>query len=88
MDETLFELLQNTHIQGIVIEALGAGNMPEKTIPALRQLLQQNIPVALVSRCFNDVAEPVYYYPGGGKQLEELGISIRTETQNVVAEGE
>lgn len=74
MDETLFELLQNTHIQGIVIEALGAGNMPEKTIPALRQLLQQNIPVALVSRCFNGVAEPVYYYPGGGKQLEELGV--------------
>lgn len=61
-------------IDGLVIEALGAGNMPALTVPALQRLIDLNIPIVLVSRCFNGIAEPVYGYTGGGKQLYDMGI--------------
>lgn len=65
MDATQFEFLNNERTHGIVIEALGAGNLPPQTLPAIQKLLDRNIPIVLVSRCFNGVAEPVYNYDGG-----------------------
>ena len=60
MDGTLFDALpEDTH--GLTIEALGAGNLPPTTLPA-------------VSRCFNGVAQAVYNYEGGGVQLKKMGI--------------
>jgi L-asparaginase len=73
MDGTLFDLLPDT-VNGIVIEALGAGNLPPATLPAIQKLLDRHIPVVLVSRCFNGVAEPVYDYAGGGIPLQNMGI--------------
>ena len=58
----------------LVIEALGAGNLPPQTLPPLKKLLAKQIPVVLVSRCFNGIAEPVYGYSGGGKELQEMGV--------------
>lgn len=37
-------------------------------------MLEAQIPVVLVSRCFNGVAEPVYDYTGGGIQLQKMGV--------------
>ncbi|KAF1303903.1 asparaginase [Enterococcus sp. JM9B] len=74
MDGELFEALAQNQIDGLVIEALGAGNLPPQTLPPLQKLLEQNIPIVLVSRCFNGIAEPVYDYEGGGKDLQERGI--------------
>lgn len=67
-------LLSNQPINGLVLEALGAGNLPPQTLPALDKLLADNIPIVLVSRCFNGVAEGVYDYEGGGRQLQQKGI--------------
>lgn len=78
MDGSLFDLLSDTPIDGLVIEALGAGNLPPQTLPAIEKLLAKNIPLVLVSRCFNGVAEGVYDYSGGGKQLLDLGILFCT----------
>ena len=67
-------------MQGDLLEAIahtkvdGAGNLPPQALAALEKLLVQKIPVVLVSRCFNGIAEPVYDYEGGGKELEEMGI--------------
>ncbi|MBO4108384.1 asparaginase [Streptococcus suis] len=74
MDPLLLESLAHTDIDGIVIEALGAGNLPPAVLPALDNLLDKGIPVVLVSRCFNGIAEPVYSYQGGGVDLENKGI--------------
>ncbi|HEL2057614.1 TPA: asparaginase [Streptococcus suis] len=74
MDPFLLESLAHTDIDGIVIEALGAGNLPPAVLPALDNLLDKGIPVVLVSRCFNGIAEPVYSYQGGGVDLENKGI--------------
>ncbi|MEG3032239.1 MAG: asparaginase, partial [Enterococcus sp.] len=34
----------------------------------------QKVPIVLVSRCFNGIAEAVYDYEGGGAQLQKMGI--------------
>lgn len=73
MDSTLLDALNAGNISGLVIEALGAGNLPPAILPSLRRLLKE-VPVVLVSRCFNGIAEPVYAYEGGGVQLEKEGI--------------
>lgn len=79
MGSKIFELVMNDEvtggqINGLVVEALGAGNMPPKTLPGLRKAIENEIPVILVSRCFNGVAEPVYSYEGGGVHLEKMGV--------------
>lgn len=74
MDSVLLDSLSHSAISGLVIEALGAGNLPPTILPAIQKLLKQNIPIVLVSRCFNGIAEPVYAYQGGGIQLEQDGI--------------
>lgn len=73
MDTSILDLLTN-QIDGLVIEALGAGNLPPQTIPAIDNLIAEGIPLVLVSRCFNGIAEGVYNYEGGGIQLEEKGV--------------
>ncbi|NQJ72621.1 asparaginase [Streptococcus suis] len=74
MDTVLLEALTRTDISGLVIEALGAGNLPPTILPTIKKLLEQGLPIILVSRCFNGIAEPVYAYQGGGIQLEQDGI--------------
>lgn len=73
MDTILLDALDAATISGLVIEALGAGNLPPSVLPSLYRLTKE-LPVVLVSRCFNGIAEPVYAYEGGGVQLEENGV--------------
>lgn len=73
MDTILLDALVEAPISGLVIEALGAGNLPPASISAIKKLINKQLPIVLVSRCFNGIAEPVYAYDGGGIQLEELG---------------
>ena len=74
MTDELIDMLDLEHLDGLVIQAFGAGNVPKETAQKLETLLQKGIPVALVSRCFNGIAEPVYAYQGGGIQLQESGV--------------
>lgn len=75
----IISLLSPDSVDGIVIEALGAGNIPPQAALALEQLMANNIPVVLVSRCFNGIAEPVYAYDGGGVQLAKKGVMFVKE---------
>ena len=74
MTDELIDMLDLEQLDGLVIQAFGAGNVPKETAQKLENLLQKGIPVALVSRCFNGIAEPVYAYQGGGVQLQRAGI--------------
>lgn len=74
MDATLFAAIDQPTTHGLVIEAPGAGNLPPETVPAIKALLAHQIPVVLVSRCFNGVAAPIYGDIGGGRQLADLGV--------------
>ena len=73
MECFILDSLNASNISGLVIEALGAGNLPLSILPAIQRLVKE-IPVVLVSRCFNGIAEPVYAYPGGGIQLQKEGV--------------
>lgn len=79
MDSWLFEQLDVQKLDGLVIEALGAGNIPPQATKGLQRLIANNIPVVLVSRCFNGIAEPVYNYEGGGASLQEKGVMFVKE---------
>lgn len=75
----IISLLDPDKIDGVVIEALGAGNLPPEAASELEWLIDHGIPVVLVSRCFNGIAEPVYAYPGGGVKLQEAGVMFVKE---------
>ena len=74
MDGQLFQLLADSNVNGLIIEALGAGNLSREAAKGVSVVLEKGIPVVIVSRSFNGVAEPVYDYLGGGVQLERAGV--------------
>ena len=75
----IISLLDPEKIDGIVIEALGAGNLPPLAAREITSLMNKGVPVVLVSRCFNGIAEPVYAYEGGGVKLQEAGVMFVKE---------
>ena len=74
MTEELLDLLPVDQLDGLIIQAFGAGNIPKETSQKLNALIQEGLPIALVSRCFNGIAEPVYAYEGGGVYLQKAGV--------------
>ncbi|MET1013383.1 MAG: asparaginase, partial [Paenisporosarcina sp.] len=74
MDADLITSIGENNYDGLILEGLGQGNVPPAIVPAIRQLLSQNIYVVIVSRCYNGISQPVYGYEGGGKMLEEMGV--------------
>lgn len=74
MDDRLLIWALEHGIDGIVLEGLGQGNLPPAMLPGLKKVLANQIPVVLVSRCFNGFVQDTYEYEGGGKQLKELGL--------------
>lgn len=78
MDSFLLHQLAEHGCDGVVIEALGAGNLPPSCLAGIEALLAKNIPIVLVSRAFNGVTQDVYDYLGGGKQLKQQGIIFTT----------
>lgn len=79
LGDGIISLLDPQKIDGVVIEALGAGNLPPEAAQELENLMSKGIPVVLVSRCFNGIAEPVYAYAGGGVKLQEAGVMFVKE---------
>lgn len=74
MTDELLDLLPVGELDGLIIQAFGAGNVPKETATKLEFLIEQGLPIALVSRCFNGIAEPVYAYEGGGVCLQKSGV--------------
>ena len=78
MDEKLINAVCDLGADGLVIEALGAGNLPPKTVSAVRNCIKKNISVVFVSRAFNGVTQDVYDYEGGGKRFQQDGVIFTT----------
>ncbi len=55
---------------GVVIAALGTGNVPPDVVPMIRAAAK---PVVIATRTHTGAILPAYGYEGGGKQLRELG---------------
>ena len=59
---------------GLVVEALGQGNLPPTALDGLHKLMDAHIPVVVVSRSFNGIVDGIYAYEGGGSQLQNMGL--------------
>jgi L-asparaginase len=58
---------------GVVIEAVGAGNVSEELYRGILEALQAGVPVVISSRVWHGGVRPLYAYPGGGVSLVEAG---------------
>ena len=74
MDSTLIDFVVEKGFGGIVIEALGRGNVPPRMVEGIKKALDKEIPVVVVSRCFEGREHESYGYEGGGKMLKDLGV--------------
>ncbi len=72
--DKLFRLIADTKIDGLVVEALGVGNVPPPAFEGTKYVLSKNIPVVLVSRCPAGETLDTYSYAGAGKWLKESGV--------------
>ena len=59
--------------QGIVVEALGAGNVNPEVFAAIQYALSKKVVVAIATRVFNGAVYPIYGDVGGGKTLQDAG---------------
>lgn len=73
MPGDIFSFYSREGIDGMVIEALGQGNIPPSVLDGIQQLVSLNIPIVLVSRSFNGIVSPTYAYDGSGYQLAQQG---------------
>ncbi|MEJ5351663.1 MAG: asparaginase [Melioribacteraceae bacterium] len=74
MDEKFFRFSADSNTDGIVVEAMGVGNVPPKAFEGIKYAVEKNIPVVLVSRCPAGETLDIYGYPGAGKWLKQIGV--------------
>jgi len=74
MDEKFFKHSADSGVDGLVIEALGVGNVPPAAFKGVEYVIKKNIPVVLVSRCPAGETDYIYSYPGAGRHLHNLGV--------------
>lgn len=74
LDDTFFKALVSADYDGLVIEAMGQGNIPPSAMTGLQQLLDAGIVTVIVSRSFNGIVGSYYDYHGGGYELKSKGI--------------
>jgi L-asparaginase len=74
MDSRLIDFCIESNQKGIVIEGMGRGNIPPLMIEGIKKAIKKGIAIVLVSRCFQGRVLDSYGYPGGGKELRNIGV--------------
>lgn len=74
MDPKIIDFYLAEKAKGLVIEAMGRGNLPPKFVPYIEKAIAQNVPVVIVSRCPSGRVMSSYGYEGGGKKLHDMGV--------------
>jgi L-asparaginase len=74
MNDKFFKYSVDSGAQGIVVEALGVGNVPPPAFVGIKYAVEKGIPVVLVSRCPAGETLDIYSYPGAGKWLHKIGV--------------
>ena len=59
--------------RGVVVAAMGRGNVPPAMVPGIQRFLDDGKPVVIASRALRGRVGITYGYPGGGKRLHEMG---------------
>lgn len=72
-DARLLDASRESGARGIVLEALGRGNVPPAVVPGIRRWAEAGLPVVVTSRSHRGRVLDTYAYPGGGHELREMG---------------
>jgi len=73
MGDLFFKAAIEAEARGIVVEAMGQGNVPPGVMNGIARACEMKIPVVITSRCFSGPVRPYYAYEGAGLELERLG---------------
>lgn len=71
--------------QGIVVEAMGRGNVPPEVAEKLKEAVRLNLVVIICSRCLAGRVSPDYGYPGSAHDLEEAGAILAGDMSGIKA---
>lgn len=72
-DDRLLLHALDTGSRGIVLEAMGRGNVPPGLLRGVRRAVASGVPVVVTSRCRSGRTAPRYGYEGGGVTLRDAG---------------
>ncbi len=73
MHASILQAMIEDSTEAFVIEAFGRGNLPPQLMNGISRIIARGIPVVITSRCLFGRTAPVYGYPGGGADLEQVG---------------
>jgi L-asparaginase len=85
MDGRFVQCSRTSGARGLVIEALGRGNVPPAMLGELRLAVEDGLAVVLTSRCGTGSVRERYGYEGGGRELRELGLIFAGRLSGVKA---
>jgi L-asparaginase len=73
-DARLIEASLASGARGIVLEALGRGNVPPAVVPGIAHWMASGRQVVVTSRSLRGRVLDTYAYEGGGHELREMGV--------------
>jgi L-asparaginase len=74
MNSKLIDFCVEQGAKGLIIEAMGRGNIPPVMAEGVKRAIEKGVAVIMVSRCFKGRVLDSYGYPGGGKELRNAGV--------------
>ena len=72
-DARLLDASRESGARGVVVAAMGRGNVPPEVVPGIARWVEAGRPVVITSRVGRGRVGQTYAYPGGGRKLYELG---------------
>ncbi len=72
-DERLLDASREAAL-GVVIAAMGRGNVPPAMVPGIERWVSDDKPVVVTSRALRGRVGQTYGYTGGGRRLHDLGV--------------
>ncbi|RDY29221.1 asparaginase [Romboutsia weinsteinii] len=73
MDDTFIKFAADNGYKGIIVEAMGRGNIPPIMYEGVKYAREKGIPVVIVSRCHSGRVFDSYGYLGSGRDLRNIG---------------
>ena len=72
-DARLLDASRDSGAKGVVIAAMGRGNVPPPAFEGIVRWVESGRPVVITSRALRGRVGPTYGYPGGGRRVLEAG---------------
>jgi len=72
-DGTQIESAVDNRTEGIVVQALGMGNVNLPMFQAIKEAMSAGVTVVISTRVPRGRVQPTYGFPGGGRTLQDAG---------------